>query len=579
MVPKAQSQAAHVMARQGANRSATKPARPLLRKLAGKQAPAANLRLRFLLVTLVVCSAFAAVSGQLIRLALQAQTEVSISVNEAVPQSFARPDLVDRNGRLLATDIASPSLYADPSIILDRDEIVEKLQTVFPDLDDSGLRASLADKTRRFVWIRRGLPPWVAQKVHDLGLPGLAFRDELKRTYPMAASAGHVIGSVNIDNKGVSGIESYVDTVVGVEGVLGATRSGKAAVRLSLDLGVQYSLESELASALNRYQAAGASGLVMDVRTGEVLGSASLPGIDPSQPQAKAAPEQLDRISGGTYELGSIFKIITLAMSLEDGKGVYSLVDTTEPLTAGSFTITDLHPLGRPMTMAEVFTHSSNVGAGLLALEAGAERQREFLDQLHLLGPISTEQGQVAAPLVPQNFDRITQITVAYGHGIAVAPLQFAAAVASLINGGTRVEPKFTFQFPGTAEAQTTRVVQPETSARLNDLMRLNVADPTGTGRRADVPGYNVGGKTGTAEIPSRNGYREKAVISSFLAAFPMEAPKYLVMVSLFEPKASAETHGEIVAGLNAAPTVGRIIARIGPQLGLMPVGRVAQAP
>lgn len=561
------------------NRSATRPAGPAPRSRAGKQAPAANLRLRFALVALAVCAAFASVSGQLVRLALQAQNEVSVSVNEAVPQSFARPDLVDRNGRLLATDIASPSLYADPSIILDRDEIVEQLQTVFPDLDESGLRASLSDKTRRFVWIRRGLPPWVAQKVHDLGLPGLAFRDELKRTYPMGASAGHVIGSVNIDNKGVSGIESYVDTAVGVEGVLGATRSGKAAVRLSLDLGVQHSLESELASALNRYQAAGASGLVMDVHTGEVLGSASLPGVDPSQPQAKAVPEQLDRNSGGTYELGSIFKIITLAMSLEDGKGVYSLVDTTEPLTAGSFTITDLHPLGRPMTMAEVFTHSSNVGAGLLALEAGAERQREFLDLLHLMTPISTEQGQVAAPLVPQNFDRITQITVAYGHGIAVAPLQFAAAAASLINGGTRVEPRFTFQFPGTAEGQATRVVQPETSSRLNDLMRLNVTDPTGTGRRADVPGYNVGGKTGTAEIPSRNGYREKAVISSFLAAFPMEAPKYLVMVSLFEPKASSETHGEIVAGLNAAPTVGRIIARIGPQLGLMPVGRIAQAP
>ena len=546
---------------------------------AQRATPAANLRLRFALVALAVCGAFAAVSGQLIRLALKNEPQVAISVADAIPQSFARPDLVDRNGRLLATDIASPSLYADPSVILDRNEVVEKLGADFSDLDADVLRTSLSDKSKRFVWIRRGLPPWVAQKVHDLGLPGLYFRDELKRTYPMGATAGHVLGSVNIDNKGVSGVESYVDTAIGVEGVLDATRSGKAAVRLSLDLGVQHSLESELASALNRYQAAGASGLVMDVNSGEVLGSASLPAVNPSQPQLKQAPEQLDRVAGGTYELGSIFKLVTLAMSLEEGKGVYSLVDTTEPLAAGRFTIKDLHPLGRPMTLAEIFTHSSNVGAGLLALEAGPARQREFLGSLKLLTPMSTEQGAVAPPLVPANFDRVTQITVAYGHGLAVAPLQFAAAAASLINGGVRVDPTFTYKFPGTAAAQQTRVVQAETSARLNDLMRLNVTDPSGTGRRADVPGYNVGGKTGTAEMPGRRGYREKAVISSFLAAFPMDAPKYLVMVSLFEPKASPDTHGEIVAGLNAAPTAGRIIARIGPQLRLMPAGQVAEAP
>lgn len=560
-----------------ASLGAHRPAAPA--KIAGRAPRRANLRLRFALVALAVTGAFAAVSGQLVRLALTAQSEVSISVSQAIPQSFARPDLVDRNGRLLATDIASPSLYADPSIILDRDEIVEKLQTVFPDLDAGALRVSLSDKTRRFVWIRRGLPPWIAQKVHDLGLPGLAFRDELKRTYPMGAAAGQVLGSVNIDNKGLSGIEAYIDSTIGVEGVLDATRSGKAAVRLSIDLGVQHSLESELASALNRYQAAGASGLIMDIHTGEILGSVSLPGGDLVQAQSKTTSAPLDRVTGGTYELGSIFKIVTLAMALEDGKGAYSLVDTTEPLMEGRFTITDLHPLGRPMTVAEVFTHSSNVGAALLALEVGPERQREFLDQLHLLTPMSTEQGPVAAPLVPERFDRLSQITVAYGHGIAVAPLQFAAAAASLINGGLRVEPKFTFQFPGTAAAQPTRVVQPETSARLNDLMRLNVTDSAGTGRRADVAGYNVGGKTGTAEIPGRHGYHEKSVISSFLAAFPMEKPKYLVMVSLFEPKASAETHGEITAGLNAAPTAGRIIARIGPQLGLMPEDRLAQAP
>jgi cell division protein FtsI (penicillin-binding protein 3) len=531
---------------------------------------------RTTIVVLGMGLAFAVVGGQLVRLALSGGEDMVASVSEPLAQSFSRPDIVDHDGRLLATDVEMPSLFADPSRVQNRDEIAEKLYAVLPGFDEAELRRTLEDRTRRFAWIRRGLSPKLAQAVHDLGLPGLAFRDELRRAYPLGRLAGHVIGHVNVDNRGVAGIERHIDDTVGVEAVHAATLSAEAAVRLSLDIGVEHSLEDELASAMRRYEAQGAAGLVMDVTTGEMLAAASLPGVDPSRPGESLERDRIDKIAGGAYELGSVWKIVTLAMALDGGTtSLDAMIDVTQPLTAGRFTITDTHPSSRPLSTAEVFIHSSNIGAALLALDVGADRQQDFLKKLGLLAPMKTELGPVAAPIAPERFGRTEQITVAYGHGLAVAPIQFAAAAAALINGGKRVEPTFLRRFPDTA-AERPRVIATETSAKINDLLRRNVTDPHGTGKRADVLGYRVGGKTGTAEIPGRGGYREKAVISSFLAAFPMDAPKYLVLVSLFEPKGNQETAGEILAGMNAAPTAARVIERIAPLLGVLPVGPVA---
>ena len=501
-----------------------------------------------------------------------------LTLNEPIAKSFARPDIVDRGGRLLATDVEMPSLFADPSLIGSPDEAAEQLGSVLPGLDQADLRRQLEDRSKRFVWIRRGISPKTAQAVHDLGLPGLSFRDELRRAYPLERLAGHTLGQVNVDNRGVGGIERYIDETIGVEAVHGATLSSGVATRLSLDLGAQHSLEDELRQAMSRYEAKGAAGLVMDVETGELLAASSLPGLDPSFPLEARDPDRADRLQGGTYELGSIFKAFTVAMALEGGKTIDTMVDVTQPLTAGRFTITDTHPSGKPLSVADVFIRSSNVGAGMLALMSGQERQHDFLEKLGLLDTLRTEAGPVAPPQIPQRIGRAEQITISYGHGIAVAPIQVAAAAASLINGGERVSPTFLTRVDGASSART-RVVSEATSKNLCELFRRNVTDAHGTGKRADVPGYRVGGKTGTAEMPGRGGgYSEKAVISSFLAAFPMDAPKYLVMISLFEPKGTDETKGEILAGLNAAPTAGRVIARIAPMLGVVPDGAVAQA-
>jgi cell division protein FtsI (penicillin-binding protein 3) len=309
---------------------------------------------------------------------------------------------------------------------------------------------------------------------------------------------------------------------------------------------------------------------VIDARTGEIVAAVSLPEVDPSRPAELLDAARLDRLIAGTFELGSIYKILTLALALECGiADLDSILDVRQPLKAGAHIIKDLYPQGRPLTAREIFLYSSNVGAGMLALQAGSERQRAFLAKLGLLHAMRTEVGPVAAPQLPKDWGRAETITVAYGHGLAVAPLQFAAAAAAVVNGGEKLVPTFLRQADPPAAAE--RVLSAETSAGMRQLMRLAVTHVSGTGRRADAPGYGVGGKTGTAELPDRGGYREKAVIASFLGAFPMERPRYVTLVLLFEPQATPETGGRITAGVNAAPVTARIVERIAPILGVLP--------
>jgi cell division protein FtsI (penicillin-binding protein 3) len=406
--------------------------------------------------------------------------------------------------------------------------------------------------------------------VHDLGLPGLGFRTELKRAYPLGILAGHLIGTVNTDNKGLAGLERMLDETGRVEAVQGPGRMLAAPVRASLDIGVQHGLAEELKVASSRYAASAAAGLVLDANSGEIVASVSLPEVDPSHPADWLDPVRADRLAGGTYELGSIFKTLTIAMALETGMADLDKVyDVRQPLSAGSYTIKDPYPQGRPLSVRDIFLHSSNVGAGMLALEAGPERQRAFLARLGLTEPMRTEAGPVAPPLLPKNWGKIETITIGYGHGLSVAPLQFAAAVAALVNGGARVAPTLLARSDDGGERL--RVVSAATSARLREIMRLNVTHPAATGRRAEADGYRVGGKTGTAEMPGRGGYQEKAVISSFIGAFPMDAPRYVIFVLLFQPQ-TGETGGDhITAGLNAAPATARIVERIAPLLGVLP--------
>ena len=401
-----------------------------------------RLRRRTLITLGGVLLCLCVIGGQLVRLALRSGPEIKVALAEPLARSWSRPDIVDRNGRLLASDIAVNSLYADPQLILDLDEAIERLAATLPGLDEAELRKSLADRSRRFAWVARGLSPRQAQSVHDLGLPGLAFRVELKRAYPLSALAGHLLGTVNTDNKGLAGIERLLDDTGRVEGVQGPGRMQTQPLRLSIDIGVQHGLAEELKLSASRYSAPAAAGLVLEANSGEILAAVSLPEVDPSRPGDWLDATRSDRLAGGIYELGSIFKTMTIAMALEAGTAsLDKLYDVRQPLLAGTYTIKDPYPQGRPLSVRDIFLHSSNVGAGMLALDAGPERQRSFLARLGLTEPMRTEAGPVAPPLLPKHWGTTETVTIGYGHGLALAPLQFAGALATLVNGGTKVAP------------------------------------------------------------------------------------------------------------------------------------------
>jgi len=512
---------------------------------------------------------FVGVGVQLIRLGLSEQASSRASISRPLAETVTRPDIVDRNGIILATDVAMQSLYADPSVLLGVDETLRKLATVLPGIDTPSLRRMLSNHKRRFVWLRRGLSPKTAQRIHELGLPGLEFRAEPKRGYPQGRVAGHIIGHVNIDNKGTSGIEQYVDGSVGVKSIVGEPRARGRQLRLTIDLPAQTALEAELANAMIRYDSVAASAVVMDVATGAVRAAASLPTADPANPVEAQHLRYLDRLKRGTYELGSIFKAVSIAMALEKRTiTTKTKFDVSHPIEIGRFRIADHVNLGRPLTVEEIFIHSSNVGVGRIALEVGRSSQRAFLKKLGLLSVMQTDAGNTAEPQLPANWQKAEVVTIAYGHGLAIAPLQFAAAGATLVNGGLKVKPHFVER--NTKLAKPRRIISIRTSDAIRRLMRLNVTSSQGTGAAADVPGYEIGGKTGTADRAAAGRYDGGAVVTSFFAAFPMSKPRYVVLVTLHDPK-GVGPRKKRTAGLNAAPTTARIVERLAPLLGVLP--------
>ncbi len=475
------------------------------------------------------------------------------------PRIVDRADIVDRQGVLLATNLVSPSLYADARVVLEPEAAADQLSRILPELSRAEIVGKLGSG-RAFVWLKRNLTPRQHYAINSLGIPGLAFQEEQRRVYPLGNLAAHALGFVDVDNNGIAGVEKFFD-----EALMGRARAGEP-LALSLDVRVQHALYDELTAAMARFHARGAGGIVLDVRTGETLGLVSLPDFDPNHAGAASQLARFNRISLGVYELGSIFKIFNTAMALESGKvGLKDGYDATKPLRAARFTIHDSHPKKRWLSVPEIFVFSSNIGSAKMALDLGGERQQAFLRRLGMLHRAAIELPEVGSPLSPSPWREINTMTVAFGHGIAVSPLQVASAAAAIVNGGI-LRPPTLLRREGPPPAGV-RVVSKRTSDTMRRLLRAVVVE--GTAKKAGVPGYLVGGKTGTAEKAISRGYDRRALIASFVGVFPMIQPRYLVFVMLDEPRPTKATFGFATAGWNAAPTTGRVIARIAPLLGV----------
>ncbi len=512
--------------------------------------------------------AFAVIAARLVDVTVLKEAHesrlTSASARPAAPVAD-RADILDRNGEILATSLATASLYANPRLVLDPADAAGRLAQALPGLNERDVAERLASE-RGFVWVRRNLTPRQQYAVNRLGIPGLYFQREERRVYPHGPLGAHVIGFTGVDNRGLAGIEQSLDQRL---------RYADEPVRLSLDIRVQYVLRDEIARAIDEFQAIGGAGLVLDVDTGEIVAMVSLPDFDANTPGLAASDARFNRATLGAYEMGSTFKIFTLAMALESGAvTMRDGFDASRPIQVSRFTISDYKGQNRYLTVPEIFVYSSNIGAAKMALAVGAAGQREFLGRLGLLSPSPVELPEVASPLVPQPWREINTMTVAFGHGISVTPLQLASATAAVVNGVLRAPTLLRRSEHETAPGE--RVLSRATAVEMRRLLRLVVE--RGTGKAANVDGYFVGGKTGTAEKNVKGQYQRTAVISSFVGAFPIHQPRYVVLAMLDEPKGNRATQFYATGGWVAAPTVGRLVRRIAPILGLPPVDQQAPA-
>jgi len=489
-----------------------------------------------------------------------------------------RADIVDRKGRMLATNFETHSLYAQPRQMVDPEGAADALVQIFPDLDRDRLLRDFTGK-RTFLWIKRKISPEQKQAVHDIGEPGLLFGPREMRLYPNGRLAAHVLGGAGFGREGVHAAE-----VVGVAGVekyfderLRDPAQGHEPLMLSLDLSVQAAVERVLAGGMALMNARGAAAVLMEVQTGEVVALASLPDFDPNERprppvEGNAADSPLfNRAVQGLYELGSTYKTFAMAQALDLGLvNPDTQIDTSGPLVWGKFRIRDFHNYGPRLTASQVIVKSSNIGTARIAQRIGAERQREFLGGLGLLAPTGLELVEAAGaqPLLPRKWSELSTMTISYGHGLSASPLHLAAGYATIANGGLRVRPTLLHQ-PHRQPAE--RAMSQEAAAAMMTMLRKVVSE--GTASMAEVPGYAVAGKTGTADKPRENGggYYDEKVIATFAGAFPAHAPKYVLVVTLDEPVETSGDEPRRTAGWTAVPVAAEIIRRVAPILGLRP--------
>ncbi len=477
------------------------------------------------------------------------------------PEAIARADLTDRNGELLARDLPVKDLYARPHEFWDKQQAAHDLG-VATGADEHRLLDGFNNAKHPYVLIARRITPDAEARVMHLGLPGLEFEPASKRYYPDGRIAAQLLGVTDPDNNGVSGLE------MGLQEKLRAAAGGDGTVATSIDSRVQYILAHEVGEARKTFGAHAAGGIVMDVKTGEILAMTSQPDFDPNQRKLDEGDSTRNIMAQDVYELGSVFKILTFSMAFEDHtlKSLDEMFKIGQGYQIGTHTIHEAERMPAMLAARDILAQSSNIGTLQIALRSGGAREHQFLDNLGLMQSLKTILPETARPLYPTTWGDIQTANVSFGQGMAVSPLAFVAAAATVVNGGRQITPTFIRQPPG-ADNRGRQMLKPETSEQMRDLLRYVVTN--GTGRKADIPGYDVGGKTGSAQVPGPHGYVPHALRTSFFAAFPVHDPRYVVFVLMDQPHGTKETGGFALAAYTAVPAAAHVVARIAPLLGV----------
>ncbi|MFI5017875.1 MAG: peptidoglycan D,D-transpeptidase FtsI family protein, partial [Dongiales bacterium] len=519
-------------------------------------------RARLLVGAALFALAFAAICGRLVDVTM---LEDGIDPRTAEQPGLSAPvaeraDIVDRNGVVLATSLATGSLFANPRQITNVDEAAKELAATIPGLSVAELKAKLAaDKS--FVWLQRDMTPQQQFAVNRLGIMGLYFQADERRVYPMGSLTAHVVGFTDVDAKGLAGIERSFDDVLA---------GGRHPVQLSLDVRIQQIMREELQRGIDDFNGIGGAGIVLDAQTGEILSLVSLPDFDPNLAATAGPDQRFNRATLGVYEMGSTFKTLNTAMALDSGKiKMTDTFDAAHNIQIGRFTIHDFEHMNRALSVPEVFMYSSNIGAARMAMVVGIDIQKAFMAKFGMLRPVSLELPELGKPQYPADWRPINSMTIAFGQGIAVSAVHVVSAVAAMVNGGL-IRPATLIKRSPEEVSDGQRVISSNTSDKMRELLRLVVQ--AGTGKSADAPGYLVGGKTGTAQKQKGRGYEANARLASFVGAFPMSTPRYVVFVMVDEPKPNAHSYGFATGGWVAAPVVSRIVQRMAPMVGLPPI-------
>ncbi len=533
---------------------------------------------RLLVLALVFVSAFVVLGARMGLLAATTPVELARGVSENI--SSARAEIVDREGRVLATNLATHALYAETRRMVDPVRAAQELGRIFPEVDAERMQARFTDPNRRFIWIRTRLSPEQVQAVHDIGEPGLLFGPREMRLYPNGRMAAHVLGGASFGQQGVRAAE-----VIGVAGAelyfedrLRDPAQIDTPLQLSLDLTVQAVVTEVLEGGKQMLNARGATAVLMDVHSGEVISLVSLPDFDPNNrpaPPTEGEPADsplFNRAVQGYYELGSVMKAFAVAQGLDDGEVTpETMIDTRGPLTFGRFRIRDYRNYGPQLSVKDVMVRSSNIGTARIMQPIGAERQQEFLRKFGFLDtmPLELAEAARARPLLPPRWSDLSVMTISYGHGMSTSPLALAAGYSALVNGGFRVTPTLLKQ---DRVQLGERLISARTSAQKRLMLHQVVQE--GTASFARIPGYPVGGKTGSADIPNPRGggYKKDAVLATFASVFPSHDPRYVLVVTLDEPADTTGPEPRRTAGWTAVPVSAEITRRVAPLLGLRPV-------
>jgi cell division protein FtsI (penicillin-binding protein 3) len=529
-------------------------------------------RIRILFVVSLIMITFIVIAGKTIKLTFfnSSGNKTTRIYNSNEREEGLRVNIVDRNEVLIASSLVASSVVANPQKMIEKESAAKQLSPYITKYTESQL-LKIFNSDKSFQWLKRKIHPQEKYEINSLGLPGIYFEEEEKRVYPHGNLFSHTIGMVGVDSRGLTAFEKYFDDISDNDKI--KLISSDENIKTSLDVRVQDVVREELIKQKLKHKANRAAAIVLDVNTGEVISLVSLPDYDPNKPSEISNAAMFNVATLGNYEMGSTFKPLTFAMGFEENKiKLWSKFDASKPIEISRFTISDFHPKERVLSVPEVLMYSSNIGTAKIAERLGPDKIQEYFRKLGFYEKLDIEIAEKSSPIMPRKWREVTTLTASYGHGIAVSPIHMISAFASTINGGYYIEPTI-MKVKDPKQINKRKIFGEKTSDIMRKLLRLVVSE--GSGSRGDAEGYFVGGKTGTAEKLAKDGnYSDDELVSSFIGVFPMNDPKYAVLVMLDEPKATKDTWGFATGGWVSAPAVSRIISKIAPILKVKPVDK-----